>query len=321
MLALAVLGAVFAEASIYKEFQQFTHEFDKAYDTIEEYTQAFENFKINKNIESLNRKRKSISYETGVTKFWDMTFEEFQRTYLNLKLADVESFLADATTFQSNGDLKADAAFDWRNKSAVGPIKNQGSCGSCWAFAAGAAVESAYFIKYKQLKQFSEQQFVDCDTTSHGCGGGWSDSAFNTAKRLGGLMLQADYPYEARQGACRFNATKVATKINGTIVPGTSNEATIRDFLFDKGPLAIYLNANPLNSYRTGIIDVSAADCSPSGMNHAVTLVGYGNESGKDFWIVKNSWGTNWGEQGYFRIARGKNTCGVGNWVYAPIIL
>jgi len=239
---------------------------------------------------------------------------------LNLDVSGIESFLADAIPFVSNGDIKADPAFDWRTKGSVTAIKNQGSCGSCWAFAAGAALEGAYHIKYNVLKIFSEQQSLDCDTTSHGCGGGWSDSAFNTAKRLGGLQLQADYPYEGRQGACRFNVAKSAASIGGTVVPGTKDEAVIRDFLIAKGPLAVYLNANPLGAYRSGIIDLSLTDCNPSGMNHAVTIVGYGVENGKDFWSVKNSWGANWGEQGYFRIARGKGTCGIGNWVYAPII-
>jgi len=296
--------------------QQFTHEFEKSYDTIEEYTQAFENFKINKNLES--RGRKSLSYETGVTKFFDMTLEEFRRTYLNLHVPTVEKFLAQASVYEFP-DIKADAAFDWRTKSAVGAVKNQGSCGSCWAFSTVANLEGVYYIKYKVFKSFAEQQLVDCDKQDGACNGGYMETALNYIKSSGGLELQQDYPYKGVLQACQFSASKVAVKVTGYVRPGTTDEGKIRDFLFTVGPLSVALNADPLMTYKSGIIDLTEAQCSPAGMNHAVTLVGYGTENGKDFWIVKNSWG-NWGEQGYFRLIRGKGACGINRDVISAVV-
>jgi len=134
------------------------------------------------------------------------------------------------------------------------------------------------------------------------------------------MELQQDYPYKGVLQACQFNASKVALKVTGYVRPGTTDEAKIRDFLFATGPLAVALNADPLMTYKTGIIELTETTCSPAGMNHAVTLVGYGTENGKDFWIVRNSWGANWGEQGYFRLIRGKGACGINRDVISAVI-
>ena len=132
-------------------------------------------------------------------------------------------------------------------------------------------------------------------------------------------MKDTDYPYKGYKSTCNSNPSKyVNMKVTGYTKWGSSSstwspvdEGEIKEFLYETGPLAIALNADPLQTYTGGILDKSSSQCPTSGINHAVTMVGYGNENGKDYWIVKNSWGINWGENGYFRIKRGSGTCGV----------
>ena len=163
---------------------------------------------------------------------------------------------------------------------------------------------------------------VDCDTEDSGCNGGLMELSFEWLKNNGGFMLESDYPYENKKGTCRQDKSKfVDMKVTGYVKLGDTgeqyapvDEAEVKEFLYQNGPLAVALNATPLQLYFGGIVDWASWICSTSGINHAVTIVGYGTES-KDYWIVKNSWGKNWGESGYFRIARGKSTCGINYYV------
>jgi len=299
---------------MYKEFQKFTHEFEKQYETIEEYTQAFENFSNNLGVNLLHNSQHALSYQTGPTKFWDMSFEEFQRSYLNLHVPSIEKFLKDATPYKFKTMASPDK-HDWRDKGSVGPVKDQASCGSCWAFSIVGNLEGVYHIKHGEFKQFSEQQIVDCDTKDSGCGGGWMEWGMQYIQQAGGIQVQKDYPYKGVKQTCKFDKTKIAATVTGNHFAGTKDEVKIKDMLFQNGPLSVAINANPLFSYKTGIIDLPASQCNPAALNHGVTMVGYGTENGKDYWVLKNSWNQNWGEKGYFRYARGKGTCGVNTYV------
>ena len=302
------------ESYIFSKFQDFLATQNKRYSTFEEYMERFKIFRTN------YLKMESFSVEQGKTwsvamnKFADMTSQEFRRTYLNLdiKVADMIRGQSEALTFSED---TAPAAWDWREQGAVGPVKDQGSCGSCWAFSSVGNLEGLNFIKNKKFVQFSEQQLVDCDKVDSGCNGGLMENAFAYLKKVGGIETSKDYPYFARGGACKFNATKSALKVKGFKFASSKDENEIKEFLFTTGPLSIALNADTLQFYNDGIIDADASECDPEGMNHGVTLVGYGSENGQDFWIVRNSWGKGWGEQGYFRMARGKGTCGINTYV------
>jgi len=140
-------------------------------------------------------------------------------------------------------------------------------------------------------------------------------NAFDYLKANGGLENYASYPYTGTQGTCKSSPSQSAVQIAGWKSAGTTDEGKIRDMLYQTGPLSVAVNATPLQYYTSGIGDYSTSACDPNATNHAVTLVGYGTENGKDFWIVRNSWGANWGEQGYFRLARGKGTCGINTYV------
>ena len=213
----------------------------------------------------------------------------------------------------------APSSYDWRNYGRVSPVKDQGSCGSCWAFSTTGNLESLYAATKGVIKTFSEQMLVDCDTSDSGCNGGLMEYTFTWLKNNGGIMFDSDYPYKGVKSACKSDSSKYADfKITGYKKLGSSystwscvDEDELKEFLYENGPLAVAMNADPLQTYSSGILDVSSARCPTSGINHAVLLVGYGSTSSMDYWIVKNSWGKSWGEQGFFRIRRGNGTCGI----------
>jgi len=304
-------------------FQDYMRYHGKSYSTIEEFNKRYNAFQKNFE-ESIEKAVQKLS------KFMDLTKEEFKQKYLNLKIKDfkLKSSQMDSTngdeeveTFNNNRNLQgAPASFDWRDQGVVSSVKEQGECGCCWAFSAAANIESQYAIKYGRILDLSEQQLLDCDSSNDGCDGGVMDAAFKYIKNAGGIMNESDYRYTQAKDTCRFKKNKSIVRVSGWKNAGSKNEETIRNMLVKTGPLAIAVNADNMQNYSGGIIDQSDAECPQSNINHAVLLVGYGEDNGKKFWIVKNSWGENWGEKGYFRIARGKGTCGINQYVVSATI-
>jgi C1A family cysteine protease len=197
-----------------------------------------------------------------------------------------------------------------------------GSCGSCYAFSAIGALETAHWRKYATLPNLSEQHLVDCtgEYGNGGCSGGWMHTAYRWLQDKGGSVSQLSYPYTASVGACQHAAKpKSAFVQHYTRIPA-GNENALLDAVATTGTVAIAYNAGTQAHayYQGGILDVPNCGNTPT---HAVLLVGYGTENGKDFWILKNSWGSGWGEGGYFRLARGKNMCGIADWASYPIAL
>lgn len=308
------------EAIVFKEFQKFVTKYNKQYPSVEEYMARYETFKHNTIHAFADESR---TYEAGITKFSDMTKQEFRRTYLNLDFNAFAMMNAEPITVKVSN--AAPDAYDWRDYGRVAPVKDQGSCGSCWAFSTCANLEGLYAATKGTIKTFSEQFLVDCDTQDSGCNGGLMELTFAWLKSNGGFMTDTDYPYKGTKGTCKKDKSKyVDMKVTGYKKLGSStstwspvDEAEVKEFLYTTGPLAIALNADPLQTYISGILDKTSSQCPVSGINHAVTLVGYGHDNTKnlDYWIVKNSWGADWGESGYFRIARGKGTCGVNQYI------
>jgi cathepsin F len=303
-------------------FQEYMQYHGKSCPTIEEFNKRFSAFKANYEAST----EKSIQ---KLSKFMDFSKEEFKKKYLNLKLKDfklksgaTETFQDDAAETEKTGrNLQSTpASFDWRNKGVVSSVKDQGECGCCWAFSAVANIESQYAMQNNRILDLSEEQLLDCDSGNEGCDGGIMDEAFRYIKSAGGLMSEADYRYTQQKDTCRFKKNKALVKVTGWKNAGSKNEETIKKMLVSTGPLAVAVNADNMQNYQGGIIDDSESVCPSSNINHAVLLVGYGEESGQKFWIVKNSWGENWGENGYFRIARGKGTCGINQYVVSAQI-
>ena len=317
-LLVLVLALVACETDldslIFQQFQKFIKKYQKKYTSIDEFLARYEVFR--RNIMATFKEENSL-YQTGITKFSDLTKQEFAKIYLNLNYDAMAMANFDPTIVKVSN--AAPAAYDWRDYGRVSPVKDQGSCGSCWAFSTVANLEGLYYANKGVMKTFSEQMLVDCDTSDSGCNGGLMEYAFTWLKKNGGIMTDTDYPYKGVKSTCRSDKSKyVDMTITGYKKLGSSwstwsavDEDEVKEFLYETGPLAIALNADPLQTYSSGILDVTSTKCPTSGINHAVTLVGYGTENNVAYWIVKNSWGTSWGEKGYFRIRRGNGTCGI----------
>ena len=324
LLSLALISCeVDVESIIYKKFQRFINKYNKQYSSINEYLARFNVFRQNLIQLASNGPQ---SFETGVTKFSDLTRQEFAKTYLNLNFN--ANALINLKPVKPKISNQAPDAFDWRDKGVVSGVKDQGTCGSCWSFSTVSNLEGLYAQKKGEIKTFSEQYLIDCDTEDSGCNGGLMELTFDWLSiNGGGIMYEADYPYANKKGICKQDSSKfVDMKVTGYVKLGDSSdtfspidEDYIKEFLYETGPLAIALNADALQFYSGGILDVDGWICDPSGINHAVNLVGYGVDT-KDYWIVRNSWGKNWGEDGYFRIARGKATCGVNYYITSATV-
>lgn len=200
---------------------------------------------------------------------------------------------------------------DWRTLGAVNPVQNQGSCGSCWAFSSAAALEGSYFVKHKQLYKLSEQQMVDCDDISHGCNGGLEVFAFVYAKTHP-IEEEKDYPYVAKDDTCTADEKKgvVSSETWTELYPGV--ESQLLEALEEK-PTCVSVAAGNIyfQLYTSGILDTESCT---GGLDHAVTAVGWGMEGDQKYLIVRNSWGADWGEDGYIKVALngdGRGVCGI----------
>jgi len=337
LVLLVCLVGLTAASSV---FDEYLKKYNKQY-TGAEYSRRQQTFQANVREIAKHRAAKIRGGEQpwmGVNEFSDMTAEEFQDSgrVMKIKLqADARSCLAHGVTadFSSLRGQDIPTSFDWRTKGVVNPIQNQGQCGSCWTFSTIAVIESAYAIKTGKLQKLSEQEIVDCShgcvledgqqVCNQGCNGGWMWSALTDIISWKGEELETVYPYTAETGTCKRTAANTIDPIsNYTCLSGPklANETDMATFLVNNGPLSIAMDAGILQSYTSGIIDPTADECSKTSLDHAIVIVGYGVEGAKPFWIVRNSWGESWGEQGYFRIIRGKGACGLNAGVVFPNI-
>ncbi|CAJ0577037.1 unnamed protein product, partial [Mesorhabditis spiculigera] len=293
-------------------FADYSENYDRSYKDKHTVLQRFRNFKRNLAYAKNLQKREHGTAVYGVTKYSDMTRKEFAKVYLPKiwgepakpnKKVDIEDY---GVTLE---DLPE--SIDWRDKGAVTGVKNQASCGSCWAFSTTGNVEGQWYLAKGKLVSLSEQELVDCDGLDQGCNGGLPSNAYKEIMRMGGLESEDDYPYSGRQeGTCKIIKKDLRVYINDSVeIP--HDEVQMQAWLAQRGPISIGLNANTLQFYRHGITHPWKMFCEPFMLNHGILIVGYGEEKGKPYWTIKNSWGTNWGEQGYFRLYRGKNVCGV----------
>ncbi|KAL0476375.1 cathepsin F [Acrasis kona] len=320
--ALAIIVAAYkipTEEQIKEKFGRFIFKYDKRGYEGEVFEKRYKYFRSN----VINAHLHNAIHNTstmGVNQFYDLSPEEFRRSYL-MKPRTPEFLLGSmkgALPSENFDARKAPESFDWREKGAVTKVKNQGNCGSCWAFSATGNIEGVNFIKNKKLVSLSEQNLVDCDhvcvkfegeeACDNGCDGGLMWSAFQYVQKAGGIDTEKKYPYEGVDDSCSFKKDEVGAKVSGWKKLPT-NEDELAAALVENGPISVAINAEPVQWYSSGIL--SGSGCDPKALDHGVLIVGYGVEKGKKFWIVKNSWGPGWGEEGFFRIARGVNACGI----------
>lgn len=279
-------------------FTAFKNDFGRDYKTSDEELRRYNIFRNNMYlIEQLNKFEQGTAVY-GVTDFADLTEDEyFQRTGLSRSSFELQNeitnLLADIP------DINPPTQFDWRDKGAVTPVKNQGSCGSCWAFSVTGNIEGLNYVKSGNLLSFSEQELLDCDTVDNACNGGLPDQAYKAIETIGGLELEDQYPYDAQKHKqCAFNQTLSKVRVSGAVDFKKGDEEGMAKWLSENGPISIGINANAMQFYRGGVSHPWKALCNPNGLDHGVLVVGFGVAEYPKFkktlpyWIVKNSWGT-----------------------------
>lgn len=213
---------------------------------------------------------------------------------------------------------------DWRIDGAVSLVKNQGKCGSCWTFSSTGCLESHLKLKHGKMILLSEQNLLDCAQAfdNHGCNGGLPSHAFEYVKYNGGIDTEESYPYEAKEGKCKFNTYHVGAQVESVVNITARDETELKGAVGSVGPVSIAFQVvSDFRFYKSGVYESKDCKSGEMDVNHAVLAVGYGVEEGKKkHWIVKNSWGATWGMDGFFEIARDENMCGVATCASYPVI-
>jgi len=304
VVLVGLLGLVYArpawvqknDQAVYHQFSRFIVDFQKSYADEQETARRFLNFKENMDKAAILNKQHNGTATFGATIFSDLSSSEFAEKYLSAAITPPPDHNYTRPIFYGT----APTSVNWVTQGMVTSVKDQGQvCGSCWAFTAVGEMESQLLRKGRGTFQLSTQQLVDCDPYDSGCQGGFYDRAWSYIYKAGGVMNWKDYPYQAAKYSCRFTATKVAARLaSGTALTIGSSNAQIFDFVSSHGPAAAALDATLLQNYQRGILNQNPAYC--PNLNHAVLIVGYDQTANS--LLVRNSWGTLWGEQGYFRI-------------------
>jgi len=287
------------------EFGKFVQQHGKSYSSVEEFSSRFAVFKNWLNYIETHNAKAEKTYELAINKFADHTWEEFKAMYLGYRYQNRTRIYDLHTT------APVTTAVDWRTKGCVNPVKDQGQCGSCWAFSAVASLECANFQKSGKLPNLSEQQLVDCSggEGDQGCSGGLMDNAFDYVMKNKGIECEGDYPYKAADGTCKADPKK---PVCGTC-SGHTDVATTETALQAAASgrvISIAIAAEQdFMFYSKGIYDSTTCPTDADHLNHGVAVVGFDSSAG--YWTVRNSWGSSWGEAGYIRMKMGKNLCGI----------
>jgi len=282
------------------KFMEHVTQYGKSYGTVAEFKFRSEVFKKrHAEIEAFNADSNN-THVVGHNEFSTYTFDE-------MKARNGYKHQEQTNIVQLDDSSNA-ATVDWRSKGAVTPVKNQGQCGSCWAFSTTGSVEAAYFLKHGELKSFSEQQLVDCAGGSfhnNGCNGGLMDYAFQYIEQ-NPLELESEYRYTARNGTCKAVKSKEIATVAG--YKDVAHSASQLKAALNNSTVSVAIEADQMafQSYRSGVITTGCG----TKLDHGVLAVGYGTLNGEDYFLVKNSWGPGWGDQGYVRIGQ-NNVCGI----------
>lgn len=321
-IALASTASAYTFTSVdgNRQFEDFKAEYGKVYESTIENNKRAEIFQ--QTLDRIARKRADGDETAGVTKFSDLTQAEFEQ---RLNFRHHSKPLATEVYKPTLARGAVPASVDWRNRSAVTAVKDQGDCGSCWAFSITEQIESNWFLAGKKLTEFSVQQIVSCDKGDDGCDGGDTlDYAVDYVKKAGGLALEKTYPYTSgdsgKTGKCKEDFKVAGGKVQGFTwaTPSCPEDTACKHQDFDTlkanlaahAPASICVNAHGWGDYKGGIFSLkSCGSFAYDSMDHCVQLVGYTPK----YWIVRNSWAADWGMDGYIHLEMG-NTCGVADY-------
>jgi len=318
---LVLIGA--QGQDVKQAFEQFMKDFNKDYKTEAQKSAHFRAFA--ENYEYITRENaKGHSYKLGINEMSDMTADEIAMSRGGILGSKVNWGGLPSLGMHKPSGVAPPASMDWREKNAVTPVKNQQQCGSCWAFSTTGSLEGAWAIATGKLVSFSEQQLVDCSKSfgNNGCGGGLMDNGFKYEETVP-VCTEETYPYTAQNGICKAASCTAGIPKGG--VTGFKDVAKDdTNALIDAvalGPVSVAIEADQaaFQNYKSGVL---TAACGTT-LDHGVLIVGYGAQDGKDYWLVKNSWGASWGEQGYIKLERGlagAGQCGIKSDASYPVV-
>eukprot|EP01064_Diplonema_japonicum_P037685 TRINITY_DN88_c0_g1_i1.p1 TRINITY_DN88_c0_g1~~TRINITY_DN88_c0_g1_i1.p1 ORF type:complete len:325 (+),score=118.27 TRINITY_DN88_c0_g1_i1:49-1023(+) len=292
------LSVEYINANAKTMFKAFKTDYNKVYASVAEEDRRLAIFTENLMRAARYEMDQTSGATFGVNAFTDLSTEEF-KTYHSLNVPKKQGPPAAPAT-------AGPTEIDWRTKGAVTHVKNQAQCGSCWAFSTTGGIEGQWFLAGNTLTSLSEQELVSCDKIDDGCNGGLMDNAFKWLQQThnGQIVTEASYHYtsgDGFSGVCH----DVSGKAVGATIKGhkdiAHNENAMAEFVGPSGPLSIAVDATSWQTYTGGVM----SNCISRQLDHGVLIVGFA----ADYWIVKNSWGASWGENGYIRLARGSNQC------------